>query len=260
MFVGVALGLAGLARPETLLLLALVAIPIALLLKDQSWNRRFLLAGVAVLSTVVVLSPWFIRNITTFDRPVLFSTSGDLVLSVTNCKQTYNTGLLGSWALQCSRFKGRGDESVVTARARQKGIDYLLAHKRRFVTAVVWARVGRVWDVYAPFQNARLLVREGRAERLSLLGLLAYWAIVPFAAAGAWLLHRNRKAPVWPLLMEIVLVTMVAAATYGATRFRAPAETVLLVLAAFTLDWIWKRVRPRPGESMTPGVPLPTAG
>lgn len=251
LLLGLALGGAGLSRPETLLLLVLVAIPIALLLRDQAWGRRFLLAGVTVIATVAVLAPWVVRNLATFERPVPFSTSGDFVVSVSNCQRTYYTpGFLGYWAYECSRYRGRGDESEIAERARQKGVQYLLAHKRRFVTAVVWARIGRVWDLYAPHQNARISEFEGRETNTSFVGLYMYWAVLPFALAGVFLLHRQRKVPVWPLLMELAAVTIVAAYGYGAVRFRAPAETVLLVLAAVGLRRLWERIRRRTSEPL----------
>jgi 4-amino-4-deoxy-L-arabinose transferase-like glycosyltransferase len=250
LLLGVTLGLAGLCRSETLGLLVLVAIPTVLLLRDQPLRRRVLLAGVTCLATVLVLSPWIIRNVMTFDHPSPFSTNGDLVLAVSNCQSTYyGRGNLGSWDYGCSRFTGPGDETEIAARARRAGVDYLLAHKKRFVTAVVWARMGRVWDLYDPTGNVRNSHEEGRSYVLGYLGLFMYWAVVPLAIAGAVLVHRRRRVPVWPLLMELALVTMVAAYAYGATRFRAPAETVLLVLAAVALVRLWDMVRPAPTTS-----------
>jgi Dolichyl-phosphate-mannose-protein mannosyltransferase len=244
---GALLGLAGLARSETLLLLVLVAVPIALLGKGESWLRRLTYVGVIGVAAVAVLSPWIVRNLMTFDRPVPFSTNGNLIFAVTNCDRTYRGAELGSWEYHCSRYHGPGDESEIAFRAQEKGLDYLMAHRERFVTAVVWARIGRMWDVYRPIANARGGRREGRSVSLSYLGLAAYWAILPFAAVGVWCVHRLGRVPVWPLLMVLVATTIVAAVSYGASRFRAPAETALIVLAAVGLcaGWQWLRRTPR---------------
>jgi hypothetical protein len=260
LLLGAALGLAGLARSETLLLLVLVAVPIALLGNGESWGRKLTFVGVIGAVTVAVLSPWVIRNLTTFERPVPFSTNGNLIFAVSNCDDTYSGTLLGSWSYRCSRYTGPGDESEVAFRAQREGLDYLSGHKKRFLTAVLWARIGRVWDVYDPVGNVHLGENEGRNATLGYLGLAVYWAMIPFAAVGAWLVHRRGRVPVWPLLMVFVSTTIVAAVGYGAPRFRAPAETVLLVLAAVGLCEGWRRLRrgTEPVSDATDGTYSPT--
>src|SRR4029079_2245739 len=148
------IALAALTRPETILLIVILALPITVRARDASRTRRLALSAACVAACAVVLAPWLVRNLTTFDDPVLFSTNGDAVLAVANCPLTYyNHDLLGYWSLcagdttpaatprSTTRGAGGADESVVTSRLRTVGLDYLRAHRGRFFGAVLWARL-----------------------------------------------------------------------------------------------------------------------
>jgi predicted metalloprotease len=52
---------------------------------------------------------------------------------------------------------------------------------------------------------------------------------------------RRRQVPITPLVAQFVIVTVTAAAIYGITRFRVPAEVSLVVLAAVAFDGWWSR-------------------
>lgn len=66
--------------------------------------------------------------------------------------------------------------------------------------------------------------------------------VVPFAVAGAVLLRR-RGRPLLILLAPVALVTLVAIATYGVTRFRFAAEPSFVVLGAVAVDALLGRLR-----------------
>ena len=95
--------------------------------------------------------------------------------------------------------------------------------------------MGRFWGLYAPVEQLRAdILVEGRNFRLSVLGLLQFYASVPLAVAGAvWL--RRQGTPLIPLLAIPVVGTLVAALTLGATRYRVPTDVVLVLLAAVAL-------------------------
>ena len=46
-----------------------------------------------------------------------------------------------------------------------------------------------------------------------------------------------------PMLVPIVAVTITAAGTFGLTRYRVPADVVIVVLAALGIDLLWRRFR-----------------
>jgi uncharacterized membrane protein YfcA len=74
--------------------------------------------------------------------------------------------------------------------------------------------------------------------------VVAHFLALPFAVVGAAALRR-RGVTLLPMLVPIVAVTITAAATFGLTRYRVPADVVIVVLAALGLDLLWRRLRGR---------------
>jgi 4-amino-4-deoxy-L-arabinose transferase-like glycosyltransferase len=237
---GVGCGLAMLARGELALLVPFVVLPAVVLLRSASRGTRLRLAGVVVGAAVLVISPWVVYNLSRFEEPVLLSNGDGGVLLGANCDDVYSGDGIGYWSLTCSAdvpMKAR-DKSEVSDLQREKAFDYIGDHLGR-VPIVVAARVGRTFSLYAPGQSADLAVGEGRPHGLSLIGAALFWLLVPFAVAGALRLRGN---PVLvPLLGPFVLVLVVAAAFYGAVRFRVPAEVSLVVLAGVGVDRLLAR-------------------
>jgi hypothetical protein len=227
---GALVGAAALTRTEALLLLVLLAVPLATLL-PRGARLRTLAACCAACG--IVLAPWVVRNWATFDTPLLSTNSGSLLYGA-NCDAAYYSGLIGTWPCYPSAVERTGDEADVAARLRRTGVDYAQDHAGR-VPAVVGVRVLRAWDLWSPRSATRLEAsiadRDLTAHRL---GVLAYWLLLPLAAAGAFVIRR-RGQPLRLLLAPLALVTIVAALGYGTTRFRVPAEVSLVVLAALAL-------------------------
>jgi 4-amino-4-deoxy-L-arabinose transferase-like glycosyltransferase len=239
-WLGVACGLAMLTRAELGLLLPLMVLPVALFLRSCSLKRQiglFLLSGLAAFA---VVSPWLVANLTRFDEHVLFSTNDGLTICGANLHRTYYGEGTGLWALDCAGFPvPRGDRSVASNALRSDGLHFIRDHLGR-LPVVVAVRVARVWSLYAPGMMANYNVNEGRDVEVSWAGFFAFWILVPFAVAGGVLLRR-RRVPITPLVAQFVIVTVTAAAIYGITRFRVPAEVSLVVLAAVAVDHLWRR-------------------
>ena len=127
--------------------------------------------------------------------------------------------------------------------ARKQAFDYLGDHKGR-IPVVVAARVGRIWDVYQPFQNVELNDKsERRGHDASWAVLIGYWLVMPFAIFGL-VVMRRRRIPIFPYFAIALSVTITVALSFGITRYRAPVDTVLPILAAVGIDSIWRHHRP----------------
>ena len=251
---GGGVGLATLTRSEAIFLVPAMLVPLALLNRSIEVRRRLVHLGVAAGLAVLLLVPWTVRNVLTFHDPVLMSTNGTEVLVYANCYDAYHGTFLGFWVFGCQKAiidaNGipPGDESQRASYWKQVGLDYARDHAGR-LPVVVAARIGRLWDVYRPFQNTELSKIEGRPRWVSNLGLWYYWALLPFAAGGIVGLRR-RKVIVLPLVIQAAGATLTAAYAYGVVRFRAPAEVALVVLAAVAVDALLRRRWPiRPGSS-----------
>jgi 4-amino-4-deoxy-L-arabinose transferase-like glycosyltransferase len=231
-WLGVSGGVGALTHPDTALILALLGLSVVILAKGEAWKRRlghFALVGAA---GVLVISPWVVRNLVTFDEPVYLSTGLDITMAVTNCDETYNGYFRAFWYMPCAtnHTPPEGDLSVQAVYWRHLAFDYMSAHKSE-LPGVIAARVGRMWGVYRPFQQVKLNILEGHRTWISWTGLGFFYVLTPSAIAGLVLLRR-RRVPILPLLAPVLTVTFSAIITFGNTRYRAAAELTLAIGAA----------------------------
>jgi 4-amino-4-deoxy-L-arabinose transferase-like glycosyltransferase len=256
------LSLATLARSEGAMLFVLFALPTLLLLPRLATRERLKLFGVVVGVALVIVGPWAVRNLTTFEKPTLLGNGFGWVLLYGSCDAAFSGTHLGYWDDSCSLkdYPPATEESVLDQMARTKALDYLGDHKGR-VPVVVAARVGRIWDVFRPFQNVEFnATSERRGHDASWAVLIGYWLIMPFAILGLVVLRR-RRIPIFPYLAIALSVTITVALSFGITRYRAPVDTVLPVLAGVAIDAIWRRYRRAPDDAIStrpePAAPEP---
>jgi 4-amino-4-deoxy-L-arabinose transferase-like glycosyltransferase len=234
-WLGIALGLAALTRSEALLLvpLLLLAIP----------RPRLRPAAIVALVAFLVIAPWLGRNWITFDQPTSISTNEGGLFAGANCHSAYYTPLIGTWACFPRNDPAWGEnEAVISGHLRSRAFDYATDHVGR-VPAVVGVRVLRVWDLWSPADasllEASIADRHIDAQRAAMASL---YVLIPFALAGAIVLRR-RGEPLGILIAPLVFVTLVAALSYGSTRFRVAAEPAIVVLASVGIAAAWRRVR-----------------
>lgn len=229
---GVLVALAALTRAEMLLLLPLLAWPVAWR-GDGGSAARLRRLAIVTAAAVVPLVPWVAYNIARFDEPVYLSTGAGGVFADSACDSVFYGPNTGWWDQRCI-VDYRGDESVRDRKLRAHAFEYLGNHQSA-LPRVVAVRIGRVWEVHKPWQTARLDWLEGRGKFAGVPGLLAHFVAIPLAVAGGFVLVARRRG-VWPFVAIAVTVTLTAAVFYGAVRFRAPADVALVVLAAVAVD------------------------
>jgi asparagine N-glycosylation enzyme membrane subunit Stt3 len=255
--VGCLCGLAALTRAELVLLVPLLAVPAALVARSVAMVQRWKLAGVAVLTAAVLIAPWVGYNLYRFKEPTFLSTNDGIALLGSNCNSVYFGDGIGLTDLQCLGGNPRGDQSVDSKIYRDRAFDYIREHKRRAVL-VAFARVGRTWSVFRPWDMISYNKGEGREGWVTTLGLIAYYPLL-IGAIGGWVVMRRRRQRSWPLLVPALVVTIASAATYGQTRFRVPAEPSIVVLAAIAIAALvaheWPRRRPATVEAREPSHP-----
>jgi 4-amino-4-deoxy-L-arabinose transferase-like glycosyltransferase len=229
---GATAGLAALTRPEGALLLPLLLVP---MVRRPGGVRT---AAVSVLTLLVVLTPWTVRNALVFHRFVPISNDGGITIAGANCQQTYFGDQMGSWhpGLPCTKSYP-GDEVAVSSHLEHDGLHYAEHHLGR-LPLVILAREGREWSLFRPATDT------GRSGSVETLGILVYYFLALGAIYG-FILLRRRRVPTWFLTAPVVLVTVTAALTFGAARFREPAELSLVVLAAVAVEHLWRLVGTR---------------
>jgi 4-amino-4-deoxy-L-arabinose transferase-like glycosyltransferase len=251
---GMACGCEALVRAELILFVPGLLIPACLLARSVPLRRQFLLLGVGLAATTLVLAPWVGRNMATFKDATYISTGDGGTLLGSNCPETYNGADIGLWDLDCATtLKVKGDESVRSARKLNAALHYAAHHLNR-LPVVILARVGREWDLYKPLQMAQVEQGEGRPFWGSVAGLGFYYALLPFAVAGIVILRR-RRIDHWFLLVPAGVVAMVSALVIALVRYRAPFDVCLVVLAAPSMVLAAQRLIVKPRVSPPPISP-----
>ena len=241
---GTVCGLAALARSELVLLLPGLIVPVVVVAKGLLRPDRWRQLGVAALLAAVVLAPWVVFNLTRFEHPVLLSSQFEPTLAGANCRDTYSGRALGSLTSTCVDIDVREDQSVEGRRMRRRAWEFVQDNLDR-VPLVVAARLGRVTNTFRVSEQVDFDVGvEAREREVTLAGLFSYYLVVVGSDRG--LRHHAaaphaRRVPARRSCRRSSWSS--AAVTYGTTRFRAAAETSLVVLAAVALDALWTRVR-----------------
>jgi 4-amino-4-deoxy-L-arabinose transferase-like glycosyltransferase len=273
---GAALALAVLGRAELVVLLPFVAIPLVARAAGLSTRDRWLRLGAMAAAAIVLIGPWVGYNLVRFEKPVLLSNGLGLTLIAGSCDAAFHGPMIGYWvvcpngaaaqppipvpspatsrrwqadpagtlaeqrAFYAPWFARLPDESVFEATERHTSLDYIRAHKKQFVV-VVAARIGRVWDVYRPWQTARFDgVIEGRGLAQARVALVAFYLYAAAGILGLVVLHRRRK-PIWLYLVLGAVVSFTVAISFGIQRYRVPVDAVLPALAAVGIDALLRR-------------------
>ncbi len=233
---GAAIGLGALTRNDALLLLPLLALPIAIRGGPGRWSRL----AVSCVVAAGLLAPWIARNWIVFDRPVLTTNYGQ-GLAGSNCRPTYYGDELGFFSLSCFRLDARRSEADWSADLAHRGLSYARHHAGR-APLVMIVRVLRGTGFYEPGEQLRIY---NMPQRMQDVGIALWYPLLLLAAAGLLILRR-RGEPLAPLLAPILVTILVLALYSGITRYRHGAELSMVVLAAVALDELLRRVERRP--------------
>ncbi len=226
-------GLAALARAELVLLAPLLALPLLWTWRTRSPAERLRTVGIIGLGVLVVVGPWVAFNQSRFEEPTFISTNDGIAILGSTCDAVFSGRAIGLTNLTVCipKHAPPGDQSRISKIYRQRAIDYINHGRRGQFVKVVAARVARDWGLFRPKDMVFINEAEGRPRWVTNLGLWFYYPLLALAIAGGVVLRR-RRVRVWFLLVPPVIVTAGALLSYGQTRFRVPAEPVIVVLAA----------------------------
>jgi hypothetical protein len=265
---GLVVGLSVLTRSELLLEVPLIVIPLCVgAMRGTDARRLAKMTGIAVGTTALVLAPWIAFCQSAFHDPEVLSTDLGVGLIQDNNPTVYFTPRIGYW-WALSENPEPGDESQRDHDYQHEAVSYAKAHESH-LPVVVLARVGRLWDLYNPFQTAWFTAPtpscQGKpgCEVYSVedLGAQEAWIwsfyfLVPFAIVGAVVLRRRKKI-IYPMLCLAAIVTIVAIIEAGVLRFRAPFEDAFVLMAGIGLHAVLSSLarRRRTVHSQRRGAP-----
>ncbi len=270
-----ALALAVLSRAELAIAFPLIVLPLVVGARGISARDRWVRLGAIVAAAVVLVGPWVGANLVRFQKPVLLSNGLGATMLGGSCDAAFYGTDIGYWA-ECpgtndvarippppaqtlARWKndpagtlaerraylhryyaGAPDESQNDVTARNDALRYMRAHKGQLML-VVAARIGRIWNLFRPAQNARLDgVVEGRGLAQARVALVAFYLYAAAGIAGLIALRRRRH-PIWPYLVLAGVVTFTVAISFAVQRYRIEFDAVLPALAAVGIDALWRR-------------------
>ena len=252
---GVVCGLAALARAELILLAPLLAIPLLWTWRTRALAPRLRTVGIVGLGVLVIVGPWVGFNQRRFQEPTFISTNDGIAILGSTCDSVFSGRAIGLTNLTVCipKHAPPGDQSRISKIYRQRAIDYINHGRRGQFVKVVAARVARDWGLFRPKDMLFINEAEGRPRWLTNLGLWFYYPLLALAIAGAIVLRR-RRVRMWFVLVPPVIVTAGALLSYGQTRFRVPAEPVIVVLAAVAITAVARRRGARDQSAMAASV------
>jgi hypothetical protein len=249
--VGAMCGLLALVHASLALLLAIL-IPLLALRAPSGLSRagRLKQLGAALSVAILVLLPWVVRQTVRFERPTFLTTTFGLNLRVGTCPAGYYGDRIGSsdpgmWLPLADDGSDRcGYDPALDTEPEQddaylsQALSYMRENPGR-VPIVTAARQGRMWGVFRPFQTSTFEQEFGGGPLgVHHTGVVFYWALVPFAVAGAVQLRRS-GVTLLPMVPFFLVAIAAAAIAFGTYRYRAPAEVPIVILAAAGLDRLW---------------------
>lgn len=228
--IGACLGCATLTRTSTMFLLPLLFLGLLLsAAREMSHRRAATLAAAMVLTLCACVTPWAFRNSQAFGRGPLLSTVGGITLYASYWPPHVGTkriwgDLPGVEDPVVAEAGLSANEAAVSARLTSVTIERLTADPLYFFS--LWP-VKTMW-LLAPFDWDWFPREPGRTRSLN-LGFLLLLAPAAVGFVNLPVPPRKGQWLLWLLPAAVILQTLLF---YGGPRFRLPAETSLLALAA----------------------------
>ena len=120
-------------------------------------------------------------------------------------------------------------------------------------------RVLRIWDLYRPIQQSSFDTLDARPEWVTQMGMYYFYALAPFAVAGAIFLRRRRLL-LFPLVSLVITATVAAALFYANGRYRTEGDLGVAILGAIgntqALILAPAGVRPRSNQPLPARIPV----
>jgi 4-amino-4-deoxy-L-arabinose transferase-like glycosyltransferase len=251
---GVLTGLAGLTRPNAMVLLLPLAV--AVWTVRPRLSPRALVAPAALVAVALLtVSPWTIRNAIVLDHFIPFSTQpGSALAGTYNDESRTDRENPASWRsikhidayLHLWRNLHRLPEPAVE--------DELAASARRFirehpgyVATVAWWNTRRMLDLagvgWWRHTAATISIRRGWADA----GVYCFWVFALLAVVGA-ATRRARRTPLLVWAIPVLLYLSVVFLVVETPRYRTGIDLFIVMLAALAL----RRALPDAGDREPP--------
>jgi 4-amino-4-deoxy-L-arabinose transferase-like glycosyltransferase len=248
---GLAIGLGMLVRPNLFFLFAgalggwwILAGP----------KQAFRGLAIAVAAAVLLILPWTVRNLSAADGFVPISIQDAAVYGTFNDTAANDPTYPYQWRAYIDPMpevlEGPPQSDYVVRRELiGDATDYISEHPDSVPKAFFWNGLSRFWDIRRPQHAIDEISTNGQSKGVAIPGLVLYWIALALALWGLWL-FRARRAVVIPILL-IALAASITVIPDASTRYRAPLEPLIVILACAAP--IAALGRGRPGSPAGPG-------
>ena len=236
MLSGLFWGMAILARPiPQFLLLILPIVFLVMGYPKRHISRYFILAtGVSALCLV----PWVIRNYFVFNEFVPFSTNGGFVFYESNHPGSDGFGTdfrRNVMMLEVEKLKAQGVNEAERSRIFfSRGMKFILQNPYEALKLFVW-KAFLYMDLYHTL--------EEKNERSRIINwayvIVLVGAVLGFVWGASSQQHRRY---VLSLLLIFIYFILFHALCHTAHRYRLPSEPILIIMTAFMLDHLGRRL------------------
>ncbi len=252
--VGLVMGVLLLIRPSSLLLFAgILVIWLARGGFRLGLTRFAATVGVAAL----VVLPWSVRNLTLDGPWVPISVQSAAGYGVFNADSAADGVHPWAWRPLPKRdeelFKTRRTDGELYKELNSRMFDYIKDNPSSVPKAFYWNGIRRLWDLRSPADAVYETQFEGRTDSITKVGLYMYWVLVLLALGTLVGFVRSGRRDIVLALAAVALAASVVYTTDGGTRYRAPLEPLIVVLAVGAVAPLLSR---RPGiERALGGAP-----
>jgi 4-amino-4-deoxy-L-arabinose transferase-like glycosyltransferase len=256
--VGALVGVALLVRPTSLFLLAGVVVAwfVATGVRAGGWRRGLGYSVLSIAVAALVVAPWTYRNHRVTRGLVPISLQDVNAYGTFNDDSANDPDAPYAWRPTPARdvdlaSHPRSDialRSALLSRARH----YVADHPFSVVEAFFWNGLTRFWDIRRPRHVLAEVPFEARSRTFTWIGLAMYWVLLAGALVALWRLRRRPRL-FWPLV-ALAIAASIVVTTEAHTRYRAPLEPLIVVLACSNVPTLAARWRPQ-GGAPAPVVP-----
>lgn len=230
--VGLVCGVTMLMRPQTFLLLPAVAMAWIL---GSDLRYGSVMSALTVGCAVLMIIPLTIRNALVLHAFIPIDEEDSAIEGTFNSVSAHDRYAPYAWraytplTIRLLHERPLPTEVEVRSARLHAAFRYIDDHPPSLPAAFFWNGLSRTWDIRAMrhvIDDARF---EGRDITLAQMGIIMYWIMLPLALLGLYRL-RHRRELVLPLLLIAVGTSLLYTAV-AATRYRAPLEPVIAMLA-----------------------------
>lgn len=250
--VGVLMGAGLLIRPSAGFLFAGVAVSWILI---GGLRRGAAMTAVAVVVAGLCVAPWTYRNYQVDGGFVPISVQDAALFGTFNNDAASDPAHPYVWRPSNTRDAPLFDpqrplsDTELRNELIKRSRAYIRDNPASLPEAFFWNGLSRLWDVRRPAHPLGEVRFEGRSRTLAAVGLGMYWLLLVLALVSLWRL-RGRREIVLPVLALALAASIVFTADAG-TRYRAPLEPLIVVLACSTpaVERIGRRLRRDDGSA-----------